>query len=125
MPNNSNLEVWQLGKAIAVDVLKMWEKLDGRRYFGLRDQMQRAAVSIPSNIAEGSERKSAKEFVRYLYIAKGSAAELGTQLEILNELEIAEVLELSSFQARVELLIKKIQRLITAVYRGNTKNCTG
>ena len=69
------LEVWKRGCALAVYV---YESLAASRDFGLRDQMQRAAVSIPSNIAEGYERSS-KDFARFLSIAKGSAAELRTQ----------------------------------------------
>ena len=56
------------------------------RDFGLRDQIRRAAVSIPSNIAEGDERGSNKDAVRFLYISKGSLAELQTQLEIAHEI---------------------------------------
>lgn len=57
----------------------MYEALDGSRDFTLKDQMTRAAVSIPSNIAEGYERGSVKDFIRFLRIAQGSAAELRTQ----------------------------------------------
>jgi four helix bundle protein len=72
------LDVWKRACALAVDV---YQALRETRDFGLRDQMQRAAVSIASNIAEGSERTT-KEFVRYLSIARGSAAELRTQAYI-------------------------------------------
>lgn len=113
-----DLEVWQLGKDLAVDVFKLWETLDSRGYFGLRDQMQRAAVSIPSNIAEGSERKSATEFVRYLYIAKGSAAELRTQFYIMSDLLIAKDVDIAGFIERTDMISRKIQRLISAVMEG-------
>ena len=79
MPGFEDLDVWKTGCRLAVDV---YSELQKSRDYGLRDQMQRAAVSIPSNIAEGSERKSKKEFVQFLYIAKGSCAELRTQLYI-------------------------------------------
>ena len=79
MTGFENLDVWKAGCRLAVDVYSELQKISD---YGLRDQMQRAAVSIPSNIAEGSERRGKKEFVQFLYIAKGSCAELRTQLYI-------------------------------------------
>ena len=72
-----NLEVWKRSCDLAV---KIYKELDGCKDFGLKDQMTRSSVSIPSNIAEGAERDSTKEFIRFLHIAKGSAAELRTQI---------------------------------------------
>lgn len=80
-----DLRVWQKAKALAVIIYKASEKGALSRDFGLRDQMRRAAVSICSNIAEGDERGSNKDSIRFLYIAKGSLAELRTQLEIAAE----------------------------------------
>lgn len=71
-----DLKVWQRGVDLAVDV---YEATRGSRDFGLKDQMTRSAVSVPSNIAEGAERNSDKEFCRFIHIAKGSSAELRTQ----------------------------------------------
>jgi len=79
MTGFEQLEVWKAGCRLTVEV---YGELQKCRDYGLRDQMQRAAVSIPSNIAEGSERQSKKEFVQFLFIAKGSCAELRTQLYI-------------------------------------------
>ena len=79
------LEVWKRGCKLAVDV---YLALKDSREFGLRDQMNRAAVSIPSNIAEGAERDSVKEFIHFLHIAKGSAAELRTQIYIAEKIEL-------------------------------------
>lgn len=81
-----SLKVWQLAKSMAVSVYKITEEGKLGRDFGLRDQMRRAAVSIPSNIAEGDERDTDKEAVRFFYIAKGSLAELITQIEIAEEI---------------------------------------
>jgi four helix bundle protein len=80
-----DLRVWQLAKALAVEIYELTGAGPLSRDFGLRDQMRRAAVSIPSNIAEGDERDTNKESVRFLYIAKGSLAELRTQLEIARD----------------------------------------
>jgi four helix bundle protein len=79
------LRVWQLAKELAVEIYRTTESGPLARDFGLRDQLRRAAVSIPSNIAEGDERDTNKDSVRFLYIAKGSLAELRTQLEIARD----------------------------------------
>ena len=84
--NFKELRVWQEAKKLAIDVYKVTRSGKLSRDYGLRDQIQRSAVSIPSNIAEGYERNSDKEFVRFLMIAKGSIAELRTQLEICMEI---------------------------------------
>lgn len=78
-----NLEVWQRGCRLAVDV---FETFSSCRNFTMQDQVQRAALSIPSNVAEGYERDSNKEFVRFLNISKGSCGELRTQLYISRKL---------------------------------------
>ena len=82
-----DLRVWQRAKVLAVAVYKLTEEGKLAKDFGLRDQMQRAAVSICSNIAEGDERGSDRDSVRFFYIAKGSPAELITQLEIARDIE--------------------------------------
>jgi four helix bundle protein len=79
-----DLEVWQRGCRLAVDIFKTFASC---RNFTMQDQVQRAALSAPSNIAEGYERNSNKEFVRFLNIAKGSCGELRTQLYISRKLD--------------------------------------
>ena len=74
------LIVWQKSKDLAVDIYKITSTGNIAKDYSLVDQMRRAAVSISSNIAEGNDRGTNKESVRYLYIAKGSLAELMTQL---------------------------------------------
>ena len=74
------INVWQNGRALVRDVYALASKGAFSRDFGLRDQIQRAAVSICSNIAEGFERRGNKEFIKFLWIAKGSAAEVSSQL---------------------------------------------
>ncbi|MEM9829694.1 MAG: four helix bundle protein [Bacteroidota bacterium] len=66
-----DLEVWQKSTSLAVT---LYQQLKDCKDFGMKDQMQRAAVSIASNIAEGFDRQTQKEFIQYLYIARGSCA---------------------------------------------------
>jgi four helix bundle protein len=80
-----NLLVWQKAKALAVDVYQLTKSDTIRHDFSLIDQLRRSAVSVPSNIAEGDERKSDKDSIRFFHIAKGSLAELSTQLEIARD----------------------------------------
>jgi four helix bundle protein len=72
-----DLLVWQKAKELTVIVYSIFRE---SRDFGFRDQIQRASVSIMNNIAEGFERKGAKEYSRFLYIAKGSAGEVRSML---------------------------------------------
>ncbi|GAB4022610.1 four helix bundle protein [Spirosoma migulaei] len=74
-----DLLVWQKGLTQAIDLYKL---LADCKDYGLRDQMQRSSVSVPSNIAEGFERHTNKEFIRFLRIAKGSNGELRTQIHL-------------------------------------------
>jgi len=80
------LRVWQEAKQLAIRIYKITANTQFSKDFGLRDQVRKAAVSVASNIAEGYEKNSNKDFVRYLLIAKGSLAELRTQLEIALEI---------------------------------------
>ena len=78
-----DLEIWKKGMRLAVETYKL---MQGCKDFGFKDQIQRSAVSIPSNISEGYERQTNKEFIQFLYIARGSCGELRTQLYLANEL---------------------------------------
>ena len=78
-----DLEVWKRSCRLAVEICKL---LKDCKEYALTDQMSRSAISIASNIAEGAERGSKAEFIRFLNIAKGSAAELRTQMYIASKL---------------------------------------
>jgi four helix bundle protein len=82
MGNFQKLRVWQLAKELAVKIYRLTQKQEFSKDFGFKDQIQRSAVSIPSNISEGDELETDKQSVRHFYIAKGSAAELLTQIII-------------------------------------------
>jgi len=108
------LVVWQKAKMLAVAIYKRTSQGAFARDFGLRDQIRRAAVSVPSNIAEGDERNTNKESVRFLYIAKGSLAELVTQLEIAQEVGYLEPEELAQFDASCTEIGRMLGSLIKA-----------
>jgi four helix bundle protein len=84
------LIVWVRAKDLAVKVYKVSGRGALFKDFGLRDQIRRCVVSIPSNLAEGDERDTDKDSVRFFYIAKGSLAELRTQLQIAFEIGYTE-----------------------------------
>jgi four helix bundle protein len=88
--NNINsfrdLKVWQMGMSVAKETYFITKKLPKEEMFGLISQMRRASVSIPSNIAEGRQRSTRKDFCQFLHIAMGSLAELETQLLLADSL---------------------------------------
>ncbi|MCB0798807.1 MAG: four helix bundle protein [Chitinophagales bacterium] len=105
--NHKDLDVWKKGMDLVVEVYN-WTGLfpDGEK-FGLTSQMRRAAVSIPSNIAEGSARKGDKELIQFINIALGSVSELETQYLIAERLKLA-----PSHQLLCDLIINEKKLLI-------------
>jgi four helix bundle protein len=103
------LEVWQEGCRLAV---RVYDALKDSRDYGLRDQMTRAAVSIPSNIAEGAERVTTPDFKRFLHIAKGSAAELRTQLYIAHRVGLISESEQQELTQKTKLIAAMLHNLI-------------
>jgi four helix bundle protein len=81
-----DLMVWMAAMQLAEDIYQVTEAFPAREQFGLTSQLRRAAVSVPSNIAEGHARDSAREFLRFLSVAQGSLAEMETQLELSGRL---------------------------------------
>ncbi len=104
-----DLEIWQEGVKLSV---RVYELLKDCRDYGLRDQMQRSAVSVPSNISEGFERQTNKEFIQFLYIAKGSCGELRTQLIIASNLKVIEENVALGLIEEAKKLSSKIYKLI-------------
>lgn len=85
---HKDLQVWKKSMELVLLIYKMGDKLSKNENFGLVSQMQRAAVSIPSNIAEGAARSSRKDYVRFLYMSRGSLTELETQYQICLRLDL-------------------------------------
>ncbi len=112
-----DLQVWQQGKSLTIKIYVLTKTFPREEQFGLVSQMRRAAVSIPSNIAEGFNRYYSKEYKRFLFVALGSCAELETQIEIakaLNYIDVdscKELLNLLDHESRMlKNLIKKMSR---------------
>ncbi|MDK9700558.1 MAG: four helix bundle protein [bacterium] len=82
MDSFRELRVWKLSMDLAIFTYKITQKYPKHELFGLSSQMRRAAVSIPSNIAEGFGRQSTKEYLHHLSFAQGSISELETQIEL-------------------------------------------
>ncbi|MGK5094115.1 four helix bundle protein [Deltaproteobacteria bacterium TL4] len=114
MNSFEDLEVWKKACRLSVDVYKM---LKDTKDYGLKDQMCRAAVSIPSNIAEGSERHSKADFIRFLRIAMGSAAELRTQMYIAIEIELIPKETAKDFIERLKSISQMLQALVNSLNR--------
>lgn len=81
-----DLEVWQLSRALVKEVYEITQKVEFQKDFGLKDQVRRCTVSIMANISEGFERKTQKEFINFLFIAKGSCGELRSHFYIAFDL---------------------------------------
>ena len=114
MGNFLKLRVWQLAKELAVKIYKLTQTSVFSKDYGLRDQVQRSAVSIPSNIAEGDDLETDKQSVRHFYIAKGSTAELLTQLIIAKEVGYLETETSQSLINDCRIISVMLTKLIKA-----------
>ena len=84
---HNDLEVWKESVNLTKEIYLLTKDFPESEIYGLTSQMKRAAISIPSNIAEGAARNTDKDFIRFLYIASGSLAELETQIIIAKEID--------------------------------------
>ena len=112
MGNFQRLIVWQKSKDLAVEIYKLTNDGKFNNDFRLRDQMRASAVSIASNIAEGDELQTNKQSVNFFYIAKGSVAELKTQIIISNEIAYISKIDADSFIISCDEIGKMLTKLI-------------
>ncbi len=119
LESHENLEVWQHGIQLVKLVYALTEKLPAKEKYRLVDQMCRAAVSIPSNIAEGGARKSTKDFMRFIAMAIGSLAELRTQRVICAELKYITQEDCQEILTLMTVLGKKLHGLYRALEKRN------
>ncbi len=106
-----DLVAWQKGIELVKMVYRVTETMPAEERFGLTNQIRRAAVSIPSNIAEGHARQARPDYLRFLRIARGSLAELATQLEIAVQLNM-----IPSHDA-LNLMLEEMDRILQALIR--------
>jgi four helix bundle protein len=109
-----DLDVWRLGLELAETVYRCTARFPKAELFCLTSQMRRAAVSIPSNIAEGRARNSSREFLHFLSISRGSLAELETQLELAVRLDYADS-DLQAARTQSDVLGKMLNRLQSSI----------
>ena len=109
---HKDLDVYKKSVEMVVEVYGLTAKFPKEEMFGLVSQIRRSATSVPSNIAEGSARNSAKDYVRFLYIALGSAAELETQLLIASRLNFIQQADYEIFSQKINTISKMLQGLI-------------
>ena len=114
MGNFQDLKVWQKAKDLAVYISKITPEGKFGKDFGLRDQIRKAAVSIPSNLAEGDEYGTDKQSVKFFYISKGSSAEVLTQAIIANEIGYINEGDYKYIKTECKAISGMIMRLIHA-----------
>ncbi|WP_375324653.1 four helix bundle protein [Flagellimonas sp. GZD32] len=101
-----DLEIWKLSRNFCSDIYEVTSTFPEIEKFGITNQLRRASVSVPSNIAEGASRKSNKDFSRFLEIAIGSMYEIETQLLISNDLNLLENTELKLLLQKLDAIVK-------------------
>jgi len=107
---------WKKAKELALQIYKLQCKTSYGIDIGFKDQIQRAAISIMNNIAEGFERGSKKEFLKYLYIAKGSSGEVRSLLHIAKDLDYITVEQYNELLSQCEEISKTLSGLIKYLY---------
>ena len=127
MKDFKSLKIWQKGIKLVVDIYKLTKVFPQEELYGLTSQMRRSAISIPSNIAEGSGRNSDKDFNRFLDISLGSSFELETQIIIARELEFLsseDFLKLSDKVQEEQKMITGLQKSLRQLQVTSCKDKT-
>ena len=114
------LVLWKKAMALASATYRATRSLPRDEAFGLTRQIRRAAVSVPSNIAEGSARRTCRDYLGFLHVARGSLAELRTQLLIARDVEFLTDTDLRSLETQLD----EVGRLLNAVIRGLHRRLT-
>jgi four helix bundle protein len=115
-----DLVAWQKAMELVTEIYKLSQKFPKEELFGLTSQIRRAAVSIPSNIAEGRGKSSPGEFQQFLYHAKGSLAEVETQVIIATNLEYVDLSEVSHIMELIHRVGRLLSGLLFAIKKSKT-----
>lgn len=125
MGNFRELEVWKRARALAADAYKVSEGLPESERFGLKSQIQRSAVSIAANIAEGANRGSEREFTQFLQIALGSSAELETLILIAGDVSNWDATRADALLFELQEIQRMIRGLIRSLDTGKVRESEG
>ncbi len=117
-----DLVVWQKGIHLVLEIYKLTDRFPKEEIYSLVSQMRRCAVSIPSNIAEGSRRSSRKDFRNFLIIAFGSGAELETQIIIAKQLTLTKNLDYTEVDKILDEIMKMLNKFISQMNHEPTTN---
>ncbi len=112
-----DLRVWQAGMDLVEAIYRVTQSFPAHELYGLTSQLRRAAISIPSNIAEGHTRQHTKEYLHHLSFAQASLAEVETQLEIAHRLAYLNPPELESLLSQINSLGKQLYALRNSLQR--------
>jgi four helix bundle protein len=115
--NYKDLQVWQKAYQLCLEVYKATGEFPKHELYGIVAQIRRAAVSIPSNIAEGYGRKTTKEYIQFLYVAYGSICELETQVLLSGDLGYLSSDLLEKLQDGIREVERMLKALITSLER--------
>jgi four helix bundle protein len=117
MKDRKELRVWQGGVTLVTAVYRMTQDFPKPEMYGLTAQIRRAAISVPSSIAEGWARASTREYIHFLTVARGSLAELETQLIIAKELAYLRQTELDELLSQIGEVGRALNALTTSLRR--------
>ncbi|MCP1997185.1 four helix bundle protein [Flavobacterium sp. HSC-61S13] len=115
MKTHRNLDVWNKSIQLVTDIYMVTKAFPREEVYGLTNQIRRSAISIPSNISEGSARKGSKEYIQFLYIALGSKNELETQVIIAFNLDFISLEQQEDLLFKIENIGKMLSGLIKYV----------
>jgi len=115
LKNYKELKVWEKSYQLCLEIYRTSKKFPRHEIYGLISQMRRAALSIPSNIAEGYGRKTTPEYLRSLYIAYGSVCELETQILLSGDLGYLNEISLSKLQEKLGEVERMLKALIKSL----------